>query len=123
MAGRRSLVGRRAIALGRMAGGGVGAWPLLRGRGGIGGGLVGAGGGIAGRRALGRRRRDRQSAAMLVEEEQDVGAVLRVGEAGEGHLGVRGKTARRVQPFRKRVPVPAPTMILERVRISEIGAV
>ena len=56
---------------------------------------------------------------MLVEERDHVGAVLRVAEAGEGHLGARRERLRAGQPLREIVPVPVAALPRQRVGESE----
>ena len=74
----------------------------------LGRGRVVAGGGAAG---SGMRR-----VAVRVEERDHVGAVLRIAEAGEGHLGAGREFLRAGQPLAEIVPVPGAALLGERRR-------
>ncbi len=92
----------------------------LRLRGGLGTGFAGRGLGRFCRRCLGQRLR---MVGLGIEIADDVGAVLRVGQAGEGHLGAGGKGLRAGQPFIELGEIPIAALALERVGEGEaIGA-
>src|SRR5206468_1813566 len=67
----------------------------------------------------GRRRNWLGRIAMLVEESDDVGAVLRIAEAGEGHLGARSERTRAGQPLAEIVPIPGAALLRQRVGKGE----
>ena len=80
---------------------------------------VALGGAAPAGRRCGRRRRERLVRALLIKVQDHVGAILRVGQAGEGHLGARRELARAGQPRIELVEAPFAALGLERVGEGE----
>src|SRR3546814_15542750 len=64
-------------------------------------------------------RRQRQVRALLVQIEDQIGAILRVGKPGKGHLGAVGELARAREPRIERVEGPRSADRFQRVGEGE----